>query len=334
MATLHMQGWRGTEATVVGFYSKGDANATLLADRFKITRYASVDALLKDVDIIDICTPTDTHHELVLQSAAAGAAILCEKPLARTVAQAEAMLDICARNSVRIMVAHVLRFFPQYRHAASVIKGGEYGSPAVLRFYRHCFSPESAHENWFLRRERSGGVILDLMLHDIDIALWSAGPVRRASAAYSARSGNSAQNEHAVAILEHTNGALSHLEGSWAFPPPTFRMGFEIAFSNHLLTYDSLESEAATYHIYNQLSEGSEGGVPQPSSSAPYIEEIATFYEAIRDNHPFPFDAREGLEALRVAHALTKAAERGTIETVANGERRASRASKDGSARA
>ncbi len=318
MARVHATGWRETDAELVALYSKNRHRVELLTQLFDITPCSTIDDLIERVDIVDICTPTYTHPDLVRRAAVAGRHILCEKPLALSYTEGEAMLKCCQDNGVRMMVAHVLRFFPEYRQAQQMIVSGEYGTaPAVLRLYRHCFSPQVEGDNWFLDRSRSGGVGFDLALHDIDFSLWCAGEVHRVYAAYARCDPETAKNEHIMIMLEHTNGTISHIEGSWAFPPPTFRMGFEIAFQEHLLTYDSLQSNPMTVHAERRRDETDE--VPQPSSASPYSAEIAAFYGALVHENPFPIEASEALEAVRIAELSLKAAQSGTVQEV-NGE--------------
>ena len=107
-------------------------------------------ALLDDVDVIDICTPTHLHHEMVLQAAAAGKHIICEKPLARTVAQAQEMIRACRTAGVKLFVAHVVRFFPEYALAKAQIDHGKIGKPGVIRLTRGSYRPKKPSGNWFL----------------------------------------------------------------------------------------------------------------------------------------------------------------------------------------
>lgn len=314
MARVHAAGWMETDADLVSVYSKNAQRVKLLAEQLGITPCLTVDELIDSVDIVDICTPTNTHSDLVRRAAAAGTHILCEKPLALSYAEGAAMVRCCNDSGVRMMVAHVLRFFPEYRQAKQMIASNEYGTPAVLRLYRHCFSPQIEGDNWFLDRNRSGGVGFDLALHDIDFALWTAGAARRVYAAFAHRDPTTAKDEHIMIMLEHTNGAISHIEGSWAFPPPTFRMGFEIALPTHLLTYDSLHSNPLTIHMAKGGGGGGGDGVPQPSSASPYSVELAAFYDSLVNDTPFPIELPEALEAVRIAELAVRAATSGEVQ--------------------
>lgn len=279
--------------------------------------YESAEALLKEVDVVDICTPTPTHASLVMQAAERGVHVLCEKPIARTLDEGRRMIDACRTHSVRLMIAHVLRFAPEYRQLRRMVRSGEHGAPAVLRFYRHGFSPAVEYDNWFLDYARSGGAMLDLMLHDIDIAMWVAGPVARVYATRVRRDPDSCRDEHGLAILEHANGAITHLEGSWAFPSPQFRWGFEVALEKRLLAYDS--ERQAPLRLYRRQDSSENDAIPAAPHD-PYAAEIRAFHAALQHGTPFPITAEEGWRALEVALATIESAESGEAREISIAE--------------
>src|SRR5204862_6098197 len=117
------------------------------------------------------------HYEMVMAAAGAGKQVVCEKPLARTLEQGQAMVAACRRAGVRLLVAHVVRFFPEYALARSLVVEGRIGRPGVLRLARGSYRPKKPRGNWFLDVEKSGGLLLDLMIHDFDYARWVGGEV-------------------------------------------------------------------------------------------------------------------------------------------------------------
>ena len=89
-------------------YSEG--NSLNIPDH--IEKKESLESLMADVDVVDICTPTHTHYDLVMQSINAGKDVICEKPLARTVAEAQTMVDASENAGINLLVAHVVPLFP------------------------------------------------------------------------------------------------------------------------------------------------------------------------------------------------------------------------------
>ncbi|HFQ95113.1 MAG TPA: Gfo/Idh/MocA family oxidoreductase, partial [Anaerolineae bacterium] len=286
--------------------------AQAMAEKYGAQAYPDLAAMLPHIDVVDICTPTHLHHEMTLQAAAAGVDVICEKPLARTVEQGRAMIDACRAAGVKLLVAHVVRFFPEYVRAKQAVDAGQVGQVAVIRLQRDVFRPRKAEDNWFLDFERSGGMILDLMIHDFDYARWVAGDVTRVFCKHIGDPRIS-PGDHALAILTHANGAISHIEGSWAYPPPTFRTQFEIAGSGGLLVHNS-DASAPIAAYWHKGDDDTAGEVPVPASpllESPYVTQIKAFYHHLTTGAPLPVTAEDALAALEIALAAMASAESG-----------------------
>src|SRR5690349_5155936 len=182
MGSTHAQGWAATPAEIIGFTAETQQEAGKLARQYHAKLYSSLDEMLPEVDVLDICSPTHLHHEMALKAAAAGKHIVCEKPLARTTEQAQEILNACREAGVQLFVAHVVRFFPEYALAHSAVAEGQIGKPGVIRLHRGSYRPKKPAGNWFLDEAKSGGVLMDLMIHDYDYACWIAGQVETVSA--------------------------------------------------------------------------------------------------------------------------------------------------------
>ncbi len=312
MGTTHAAGWAETPATIGGFVGNTPAHTQALAAQYRVQAYPHFEAMLADVDVVDICTPTHLHHPQVLQAAAAGKHIVCEKPLARTVAQAQEMIAVCQKAGVKLLVAHVLRFFPEYARAQVMVSAGEIGTPAVLHLTRGTFRPKKAADNWFTDFEKSGGMMLDLMIHDFDYARWIAGDVARVFAKNISGAHPDVTADHSLVILTHRDGAISHVEGSWAYPPPLFRSRFEIAGSDGWLEFDSDKTAAIRLHLHQAQTDARD--VPQPGSPLlenPYTTQIKAFYRTLMENAPVPVTAADGLAALQISLAAIESARAG-----------------------
>jgi predicted dehydrogenase len=310
MGTTHAAGWTATDAELIGFVAETEESAAPLAAEYNARIFPTLAAILPQVDVVDICTPTDLHHQMVMQAAAAGKDIICEKPLARTVAQAQEMVRACLAAGVRLLVAHVVRFFPEYALAQAAVAAGDIGRPGVVRLSRGSYRPKKPVGNWFLDESRSGGILMDLMIHDFDYARWIAGDVTSVFAKKVTQAHPDAAVDYGLAILRHHSGALSHVAGAWAYPPPTFRTGLEIAGDAGLIAFDS----GATAPILNLIHAGGEGDAPDvalpssPTAESPYTTQIKEFYRALRHNHPVRVSAQDGLAAVQIAEAAIQSA--------------------------
>ena len=279
----------------------------------------SLDELIAGVDVVDVCAPTDRHAEIAVAAARAGCHLICEKPLARSDAQAGAILEACERNGVRLFPAHVVRYFPEYETARDLVAGGAIGDPAVLRLKRASFRPRHGADHWFFDHARSGGLILDLMIHDFDFARWVAGEVTSVHC----RSVGAARPElgvdHAFAILRHESGAITHVSGSWAYGGDVFRTAMEIAGSDGLIEYDSEAAQPMRWYL-KRASAGEDEAVGLPGSPVaedPYRLELRDFLRAIADGGAARVEARDGVAALRIALAADKSARTGRVVQIA-----------------
>jgi predicted dehydrogenase len=312
MGSTHAAGWAATDAQLVGFCAETPEEAQSLARQYHARVYADLADLLNDVDVIDICTPTHLHHDQVLQSARAGKHIICEKPLARTLEQAQAMIQVCRAVNVRLLVAHVVRFFPEYALAKAAVDQGQIGRPAVTRLVRGSYRPKKPIGNWFLDVEKSGGMLLDLMIHDFDYARWISGEVESVFAKNVGQLHPESATEYGVAILKHTSGALTHVTGAWAYPPPTFRTGLEIAGDGGLIEWTSDSTEPIKLLLRKDNTDAPDVGLPgSPVAESPYTTQIKEFYAALNEGNPARVTAEDGLAALQIALAAIESAQTG-----------------------
>ncbi len=312
MGAHHAAGWAATPATLAGVLSLDPAAVRSLVGRYGGRAYASLDELISDVDVVDICTPTHLHYEMVLKAAAAGKHVVCEKPLARTIAQAEEMIAACEQAGVKLLVAHVVRYFPQYAQAKALVERGEIGEVAVVRLTRASFRPKRALDNWFLDSEKSGGMLLDLMLHDFDYARWIAGEVDTVFARSVSATRPDAPGDYALAILRHRSGAISNLESAWAYPPPLFRTSLQIAGSHGLIDHPADSAVPVRVHLMAGPGETPDIAVPaSPLTETPYTAEIKEFYRALVHDTPPRVTAHDGVMAMRLAFAAMESARTG-----------------------
>lgn len=310
MGGVHANSWTRTPATLAGVYALDGDQSRALAEKYGIQVYDSLSALLTDVDVVDVCTPTDTHHDIVVQAAATGKHILCEKPLALTLEQGKAMLAACERAGVMLLVGHVVRFFPEYALAKATVDQGKIGQVGVVRLKRTGFQPRRPN-NWFLDYTRSGGMMLDLMIHDFDYARWVGGDVTSVFAKYVRSHDTNSKGDYGQAILRHASGAISHVEGAWAYPPPMFQTALEIAGDGGLIEHPT----ASTIPIEVYLNKVDNANLPDiaiptsPLVDDPYVTEIKHFYDVLTGKAETRITAADALAALQIGLAAVESAQ-------------------------
>ena len=303
MARTHLRAWRALDLPWVGVCDRNLEAATALGQSYGAEVYHDAAKLIQDCDVVDICLPTFLHRELTEQAAQAGRHVICEKPLALTTEDGAAMIQACEAAGVRLFVAMVLRFFPQYRAAAAQVRAGAIGDLQVLRLKRVGFAPHGG-QSWFADDARSGGVMVDMMLHDIDYALWLAGDVTRVYAQLC----RTETQQYAQTVLTHQSGAVTYLEGGWAYQPGLFRTGLDLSGSQGLIEWSS-DALAPLSRLPEPTAEV--GAVPLPATSAlddPYATQLQHALNSIESGTPFEVTSQDALKALEVALAARRAA--------------------------
>jgi myo-inositol 2-dehydrogenase/D-chiro-inositol 1-dehydrogenase len=296
----HAAAWRQLGTTML-VHSIDPAGAATLAKEYGGTVVEDLDALLAQVDAVDICTPTDTHAELAIAAAAAGRHVICEKPLERTHAQGQRIIDACEAAGVKLFVAHVVRYFGEYATAQAAVANGDIGTPAVVRLTRSGARPEWS--GWLHEPDRAGGILLDFMIHDFDFARWIGGEV---TSVYAAVSGSDGPVSGTV-VLRHESGTISHVSGTWSLPDEPFRTTFDLAGSAGLLTGDSLRHPPVTV----TLADPAAAPIGHALGDDPFTSELAEFAEAIAGGPTPRVTAADGLAALDIALAALESARSG-----------------------
>lgn len=273
-----------------------------------ITVVDSLDELLATVDLVDVVTPTFAHAEVVRAALAAGKDVVSEKPLARTDADAAELVDLAREAGRQLYPAHVVRFFPAYVRLKEAVTTGLLGDLAVLRFVRSGAFP--TRTPWFADRALSGGIVMDQMIHDIDIARWVAGEVVRVSAV-SVRGGTDAEPvEAAHVLLTHASGAISHVAGIWG----PQHLGFSTEYSvTGTLGSLSHSSRAEQDYVADLASpEALDGFLPQVDpADDPYGAELREFVAAFSGGAAPRVSAEDGVAAVRIANAALESLETG-----------------------
>ena len=268
----------------------------------------SLEELLAAVDVVDVVTPTYTHHELVRRALEAGKDVISEKPLARTDAEAADLQELAERLGRHLYPAHVVRFFPEYVALLEAVRSGSLGELAVLRFSRSGAFP--TRTAWFADRALSGGIIMDQMIHDIDIARWLAGEVTRVSAVSTRTGGADHPVEAAHVLLTHASGAISHVAGLWG--PAHVEFTTEYSVTGTLGSLEHSSAAERNYHTNLATTTGGGGLLPDVDpAESPYFLELREFVAAIQGRQTPRVVAADGVEAVRLANAALLSLETG-----------------------
>jgi predicted dehydrogenase len=284
------------------------------------THYTDYAELLADPDIqaVSIATPDFAHSEIALAAAQAGKHILCEKPLATTVEEAQSIVDAAARAGVKLMVDFHNRVNPPFVAARDSVRDGAIGTPsyAYARLSNTTFVPLEML-SW---ADRSSALFF-LGSHAVDIMRFILNDtVARVHAV--SRSGIlkglgvDAPDFH-VAIAEFKHGAVVTFENAWILPrsqPMVYDFKVEVLGSEGALYVDSSHHGAFELHTGGRLSYGDVLGVTPTSDlrvGGFVLEAISRFADAVLHDRPVLATGEDGVEATRIVDAIKRSAETG-----------------------
>jgi predicted dehydrogenase len=209
------------EAEVVAVASPTAGNAAALAKKYGIPRvFTDYREMLKerDIEMVSITAPNSLHAQMTKDIAAAGKHIICEKPLAMTIAEGEEMIAAAKKHGVLLMYGEELLFTPKYRKVKEMADAGAFGKIHLIKQSEKHFGP---HSPWFWDVNRSGGgALMDLGCHGIAFCYWFLGrsPIKSVycqMGTYVHGEKTKAEDE-SLCILEFANGAVGLVENSWA----------------------------------------------------------------------------------------------------------------------
>ena len=295
---------------LAGFYDPDDKNAESAIAQYGAKRYKSLDKLLAACDAVDIVTPTPTHYKLAAKAIRAGKHVFIEKPVTESVSEGKKLLQLAEKQGVKIQVGHVERFNPAFLALKNLVL-----NPMFIEGHRlAAFQPRGTEVS----------VILDLMIHDLDLVLHLVkSPVKKVSAS-------------GVAVLSHTpdianariefeNGCVANLTASRISMKQMRKM--RLFQPDHYLSLDFLDKNAQIVRLFatdapnlppeEQLMEFDtpagkkwlQLSMPDAAPVNAIQRELETFHEAIVSNTDPVVTLRDGFEALKLAHRILKAIE-------------------------
>ena len=267
------------------------AGAARVYDFSGVKKYTRWQDLLADADLdaVDICLPTDLHPEVTIAALRAGKHVLVEKPMALTLDACEQMMAVAAEQRRIFMVGQVLRFWPEYVYLREFTKSKAHGAIRSATFIRQGALPEWS--NWLPADARSGGAVLDLLIHDIDQALLLFGMPERVAAK------KLGDGDTLTATLIYPGGPEVRIQGGWFAPGTPFSMTFQVRAERAELefTQAGLTLSDGTGSRTQVAPEGSDG----------YEAQLRYFVQCCKSGEqPEQCMPRESAQAVKIALLL------------------------------
>lgn len=302
LGKFHLNNWKEIEqVTVVGFFDPDDTHAKLIEEKYQIKRYATAEMLMQDCDAVDIVAPTIYHNELCSQAMRLGKHVFVEKPLANTMDEARTLVKLAKESNVKFQVGHVERFNPAFL----ALQESDL-NPMFIEVHRLAqFNP----------RGTDVSVILDLMIHDIDIILHLV----KSQVSYISANGVAVMSDTpdiANVRIEFSNGCVANLTSSRISMKKMRKM--RLFQKDAYIGIDFLEkkteviklNEQGAKNVFTFDIETSNGKKTIAIANPPVKDtnaikmELETFKNAIINNTETPVTILDGFAAMEVAHQI------------------------------
>ena len=288
---------------LIGFYDPDTETAKILTEEKGYTYFDTIDALIHAVDVVDVVTPTSFHHEMAIQCLTAGKHVFIEKPITQTIAQAEELVQLADAKGLKGQVGHVERFNPAFKAIKQHIE-----RPMFIEAHRLAeFNP----------RGTDVPVVLDLMIHDLDVIL-NVVNSKVNSVSASGVSVISETPDIANARIEFENGCVANLTASRIslknmrktrfFQKDAYVAVDFLTKKVEVVKMKDAPEKPGEFDLILQNAEGVKKQIyfepPTVEESNAILEELNAFADAINKNTDPIVTLAHATEALRVAHQI------------------------------
>lgn len=279
----------------------------------------------KDIEAVSICTPNHLHAAVSIEAMKAGKHVLCEKPMATTMKEAEAMVTAAKENGVFLMVGHNQRLMPIHQKAKEILQGGSLGKVLSFQTVFGHSGPENwsidGEKSWFFQKEAAiVGAMGDLGVHKADLIRWLlADEITEVSALYGSLHKTIAVDDHAILLMKTQKGAVGTLTASWTYYPNevnhtllycekgTLKIGVDPKFG---VIVEHMDGRIDQFHL-DKVQTNDLGG--QTNSGV-----IDHFIEGIVSGKGPEINGEEGLRALKVIVSAIEAANKSAAVKIKN----------------
>lgn len=265
-----------------------------------------------DIDAVVICTPTDTHADLIERFARSGKAVFCEKPIDLDVERAMACIDAVAQSGTTLMLGFQRRFDPDFYALKQVIDQGEIGEVEMVTLTSR--DPGAPPAEYIAR---SGGIFRDMTIHDFDVARWLLG--EEVTGVFATASVLVDPNIGELGDFDSANVVLTTASGKQATITNSRRATY--GYDQRIEVHGSKGSVSASNHHQARVEVANGKGYTRPvlvdffmtRYTQAYTAEIQAFVNAIRSDQAPPTTGQDGLMALVLAEAASRSVQSGRL---------------------
>lgn len=290
-----------------GIADDDSGRARRMGKAYRVKAFASYeDMLASDIDGVIVCSENINHRRHVVLAAQAGKHVLCEKPLATRMEDAEAIIEVCRRSDVKLQTAFPCRYHPAFIRLKDLVSSGGLGKVLAIKATNQGKCPGG----WFVDKSLSGGgAVIDHTVHVLDLmrALTGAEPVK-VYAEISNRHFDEDFDDTGLITVDFSNGMFATIDASWSRPEsfPTwgnvklYVTGTEgVADMDMFAQKADLYSDRSKRHSYEYWGDDTDSAM------------ISAFVKSIRDDTPVEISGEDGAKAVAVVQAAYESSRTG-----------------------
>jgi predicted dehydrogenase len=314
----HLPGYAKNEnVELIAFADPEQARHKEMAKSYDyMTGYAHYLHMFKKekLDVVSVCAPNKFHAEATIAALEAKCHVLCERPIATTIKEADAMIAAAQKAKRKLMVGFTHRLFNGSLKAKEFLDQKILGKPFMIRvrFAHGGPYPALSKSDWFYHKDLSGGgALLDMGIHAIDLCLWMFGPAIAVTARTATLLKKIDVEDNAVVMFEFKNGAMGYLEAGWTSKPGF--TGFEIYGTEGSIICDY---NRGLFLCGGKPPVGAEGGtdwkaIDRSPTQGGWATEIGYWIDVLRGEQKLTMDGKAGRNALEAALAAYKSSASG-----------------------
>ncbi|MCS7066116.1 MAG: Gfo/Idh/MocA family oxidoreductase, partial [Fimbriimonadales bacterium] len=299
------EGWT---VRLQGVYDENPAAAEQAASELETSPYSTLSALLEDeaTQAVIIATPPFTHAELVQSALEHGKHVFCEKPMALRMEDCDAMLQAAQRAQRLLMVGHVLRLFPLFWLSRQLLNEGRIGRLLAVNVRRTGYDIELFSKGWRRVEAQSGGLVVEMNVHELDYMRWLGGEVKRVCAQGIRPMPGTDFVQHWQGLLEFEAGAVGTLEASMIDALGGYQV--HLVGERGSMRHGGFGGELVVRSVDGEEERFTPEQVGTPD---PYLWELVAFVRSIVLGEPLPFDGYDGRQAVALALACLQSMQTG-----------------------
>ncbi len=258
-----------------------------------------------DFDAVVICSPTDTHADYVELAAKAGKHIFCEKPLDLSLERVVEVLDVVKETNIKLMLGFNRRFDKEFKKVQTLVKAGAVGEPHLVKITSR--DPGAPPVSYI---KKSGGLFLDMTIHDFDMARFAVGKeveevYARGAVLIDPEIGKAGDIDSAVITLTYTDGTMAVIDNSRE-ASYGYDQRLEVFGSKGMVRADNNTHD--THQLFN--AEGVHGSLPLHFFLERYEEaykiEMQAYVSGLKNGNAMPVGGNDGLQSLKIGLAAKK----------------------------